>query len=376
MSANAVDQRGPDRVVRRPPVGPRLGVPPPGLDRGAQDAVVGLGKRRVPSVAKPRNSEPVELSSTRSRSPDRTRGARGVVRHRRRAGLAAGPGERVVGQPLPRGARRRSPSPGAPPAGCRRSAGRAGRRSPRPGRPRARARTRRRCSSGCPWAAPRALSPMRWTVVHVTGERDADGEVVQHVPRPVAVDLHQADLGLAVLVVPQARVHGQRAPVGRVGERAEQQRHVVVRVGVGDLEDHDDLGVERRAALRGEVVAAAEHQPVHALVVAASQPATRPSSSVTASATGTQSPFVRRSHRTPTPRAGAPRTASRTWLDRLIRPPPASAAGAGRSRRAPGVRRPARCRRRGRAARSSAASISSADRPAARIRKTCPKRSS
>src|SRR4051812_3374541 len=58
--------------------------------------------------------------------------------------------------------------------------------------------------------------------------------------------------------------------------------------------------------------------------MAASQAETRPSPSVTASATASQSRPARRSHRMPTPRPGAPRTASRTWVDRLMSAPWAS----------------------------------------------------
>src|SRR2546429_9497753 len=53
-------------------------------------------------------------------------------------------------------------------------------------------------------------------------------------------------------------------PVGRVGERAEQQRHVVMLSGVGDLEDDHDLGVERRLVAGREPRPGAERQPVHA----------------------------------------------------------------------------------------------------------------
>ena len=107
------------------------------------------------SLTKPRNSESVELSSTRSFRPDptwcpRRRGSPSSVRVSPPAA-----GEGVVAQPLPGvllDAHRR-PVDGV--AGSRRSAGPAAARTPRSSRCRARGRTRRRCSSGCRSAARR-----------------------------------------------------------------------------------------------------------------------------------------------------------------------------------------------------------------------------
>src|SRR4051812_32926476 len=51
------------------------------------------------------------------------------------------------------------------------------------------------------------------------------------------------------------------APVRRVGERAEQQRDVVVLGGLGDAEGDHDLRGERLPALLGEPRPGSEHQP-------------------------------------------------------------------------------------------------------------------
>src|SRR4051794_19000667 len=64
-----------------------------------------------------------------------------------------------------------------------------------------------------------------------------------------------------------ALLHVERrsaAPVGRVGERAEQQRHVVVLGGLGDAEGEHDLREERLPALLREPRAGRKNQPVRA----------------------------------------------------------------------------------------------------------------
>src|SRR5580693_6437481 len=53
---------------------------------------------------------------------------------------------------------------------------------------------------------------------------------------------------------------GSAAPVGGIGERAEQQRDMVMLLRVADLEDHRDLRVERLAA---QVLTGLEGQLVH-----------------------------------------------------------------------------------------------------------------
>src|SRR5262245_38133825 len=64
--------------------------------------------------------------------------------------------------------------------------------------------------------------------------------------------------------VPRLRL---RAAVGRVAERAQQQRHVVMRGGIGrfvDLECNDDRRMERPNATRREVGARIQNEAIHA----------------------------------------------------------------------------------------------------------------
>src|SRR5713101_2222731 len=51
-------------------------------------------------------------------------------------------------------------------------------------------------------------------------------------------------------------------PIGRVAERAHQQRHVVALRGVAHIELDRDLGVERALAVGAEVLADLEGEPV------------------------------------------------------------------------------------------------------------------
>ena len=114
------------------------------------------------------------------------------------------------------------------------------------------------------------LSPVRYESTSAAPRScERDVEVDDLVARGVAVDPHDAVLGLAVLVRAEADghvAHGLAPSVGRIGERAEQQRHVEVPVVVRDLdgEGHGDEGIEGRDAVVGELGARAEGQGVHA----------------------------------------------------------------------------------------------------------------
>ena len=79
--------------------------------------------------------------------------------------------------------------------------------------------------------------------VEVAVEHDVDRHVGQLVAALAAHDLHQPDLGLAVVALAEDEGHASAPSVGAVAERAEQQRDVVVLVG-GDGEDDGHLGVE------------------------------------------------------------------------------------------------------------------------------------
>src|SRR5215468_9141480 len=54
--------------------------------------------------------------------------------------------------------------------------------------------------------------------------------------------------------------------VGRVRERGQEQRDVVVLIGVGDPERDHDLGVEGLSSYAGEIRCRVEYQPIFARV--------------------------------------------------------------------------------------------------------------
>ena len=164
------------------------------------------------SSAKPWNSESVELSSTRSVSPDTTcvpPSSPSVTAAVRTSGRSrakewspsAFPGVLLDGDPGPRTASCVSTK-------CRASSGRelldvadavlAGERV-----------------HGVLLGVGRqhrGVVAVEVHGVHVAGQRDGDVEVVQHVPGRVPVDPHQPDLGLAVLVVAQHSAPGHQLP--------------------------------------------------------------------------------------------------------------------------------------------------------------------
>ena len=92
-------------------------------------------------------------------------------------------------------------------------------------------------------------------------EHDVDGDVGQLVAARGAHDLHQPDLGLAVVALAEDEGHASAPSVGAVAEGTQQQRDMVVLVA-GDGEDDGDLGVERRLAAPAEVRAGVEGQAV------------------------------------------------------------------------------------------------------------------
>ena len=149
----------------------------------------------------------------------------------------------------------------------------------------------------------------------VAAQARADIEVDEGVPRGRAVDRDHADLGLSVLVRPEHDRHaahcctwnlGRSAPaVGRVGERRQQQRHVVVLGGLLDDEGEHDLRVER-VACPARRTTGRSRRPAGAC-----PPRSRPRSAGTG----------RRGRSRPRPAGPHPRTAGRRSPPRAARPP-------------------------------------------------------
>ena len=94
--------------------------------------------------------------------------------------------------------------------------------------------------------------------LEVPAQGDVGGQVAQQVALRAARDLDDADLGLAVRVGAEAGGHRSAPAVGRVAERAQQQRHVQVLPGALDGELERDLREERVVA---EVAGRVEAQP-------------------------------------------------------------------------------------------------------------------
>ena len=95
-------------------------------------------------------------------------------------------------------------------------------------------RTRRRCSSGVSVGSTAALSPVRW----VAARSPASATLTREVDQPVAGRRRGRTRTSRVSALPYrlgpSTIATSAPPVGRVAERAQQQRHVVVPAGLGD----------------------------------------------------------------------------------------------------------------------------------------------
>ena len=120
------------------------------------------------------------------------------------------------------------------------------------------------------------------------------------------------------------------APVRRVGIGGEQQRHVEVARGVvrGDgAERDDDLGVEPRPPVIGEVQAGRERQPARAAGGLGREPEPAVGVGDAGLDRSPDPPSSRTESSTGTPRAGAPATASRMWVETVMTPAPSPPGG-------------------------------------------------